>query len=148
MWRGRVLRGEMHDENAYALGGASGHAGLFGTIDGLLDAGQRLLNGSGLPAELAAELRTLQPTAAAAPTRTLGWQARHAGWSGGDACSAATIGHTGFTGTGLWIDFARGVAWSLLTNRVHPSRHRASGIHELRRRVGDAVAGAWAVRRP
>lgn len=133
-WRGRVLRGEVHDENAFALGGAAGHAGLFGTIDGVLDAALELLRG---PEPALAAIRTRH-----SPTRTLGWEARHAGWSGGDACSEATIGHTGFTGTGLWIDFDRGVAWALLTNRVHPTRHRDSGIHALRRRVGELVAGA------
>jgi CubicO group peptidase (beta-lactamase class C family) len=64
---------------------------------------------------------------------------RYDGWSGGDACSEITIGHTGFTGTGLWIDFRRGVAWSLLTNRVHPTRHFDSGIVQLRQTVGDLV---------
>ena len=71
--------------------------------------------------------------------RTIGWEARYPGWSGGDACSTETIGHTGFTGTGLWIDFERGLAWSLLTNRVHPSRHADSGIVSLRRQTGEAV---------
>ena len=135
-WRGRVMRGEVHDENAFALGGAAGHAGLFGTIDGVLDAAQDLLNGQ--PAELAG-IRTRQSA-----TRTLGWEARHEGWSGGDACTDATIGHTGFTGTGLWIDFDHGLAWSLLTNRVHPTRHRDTGIAGLRRRVGDLIIGALA----
>lgn len=135
-WRGRVLRGEVHDENAFALGGASGHAGLFGTIDGVLDFALGLLQGTD-PA--LAPIRTRQ-----SPTRTVGWEARHSGWSGGDLCSDATIGHTGFTGTGLWIDFGRGVAWSLLTNRVHPTRHRETGIRDLRRRLGDLIAGASA----
>ncbi len=133
-WRGRVLRGAVHDENAFALGGASGHAGLFGTVDGVLDTAQAMLEGRlpGLDG-----MRTRQSA-----TRTLGWEARHAGWPGGDACSEETIGHTGFTGTGLWIDFQRGVAWTLLTNRVHPTRHRDTGIMGLRRRVGDLIAGA------
>jgi CubicO group peptidase (beta-lactamase class C family) len=132
-WRGRVMRGEVHDENAFALGGAAGHAGLFGTIDGVLDAAQRLLQGVDpwLP-----ELRTRQTA-----TRCLGWEARYEGWSGGNACSEETIGHTGFTGTGLWIDPARGLAWTLLTNRVHPTRHRDTGIDTLRRTVGDLIAG-------
>ena len=52
---------------------------------------------------------------------------------------AGTIGHTGFTGTGLWLDFQRGLAWSLLTNRVHPSRHKDSGILALRRATGEQV---------
>ena len=133
-WRGRVLRGEVHDENAFALGGVAGHAGLFGTIDGVLDAAERLLRGS---EPWLAQVRVRQ-----SPTRCLGWQARHDGWSGGDACSEQTIGHTGFTGTGVWIDFARGLAWSLLTNRVHPTRHRDTGIDVLRRSVGDLVVAA------
>jgi CubicO group peptidase (beta-lactamase class C family) len=132
-WRGRVMRGEVHDENAFALGGAAGHAGLFGTIDLVLDAAQRLLQGV---EPWLAEARTRQSA-----TRCLGWEARHPGWSGGDACSEETIGHTGFTGTGVWIDFRRGLSWALLTNRVHPTRHRDTGIDALRRRVGDLIIG-------
>ena len=133
-WRGRMLRGEVHDENAFALGGAAGHAGLFGTIDGVLDAAQRLLQAADPWHD---ELRKRQSA-----TRCLGWEARHDGWSGGNACSEQTIGHTGFTGTGVWIDFARGIAWALLTNRVHPTRHRDTGIDALRRQVGDLIVGA------
>jgi len=133
-WRGRVMRGEVHDENAFALGGAAGHAGLFGTIDGVLDAAQRVLPG-GEP--WLAEARTRQSA-----TRCLGWEAQHPGWSGGDACSEVTIGHTGFTGTGVWIDVQRGLSWALLTNRVHPTRHRDTGIVALRRRVGELIIGA------
>lgn len=131
-WRDRVLRGEVHDENAFALGGASGHAGLFGTIDGVLDAALDLLRGSD-PA--LAGVRVPQ----FGTPRTLGWEAAHPGWPGGDSCSPGSIGHTGFTGTGVWIDFARGLAWALLTNRVHPTRHADSGIAALRRAVADAV---------
>ena len=76
-----------------------------------------------------------------APTRSLGWEMAYPGWSGGDACPAGTIGHTGFTGTGLWIDREAGRAWTLLTNRVHPTRHRETGIVALRRAVGNAVCG-------
>jgi CubicO group peptidase (beta-lactamase class C family) len=130
-WRGRVMRGEVHDENAFALGGVSGHAGLFGTVDGVLDAALGLLRGED------SAVRARQSA-----TRTLGWMARHEGWPGGDLCSDETIGHTGFTGTGLWIDFGRRFAWTLLTNRVHPTRHRDTGIEALRRTVGDLVCGA------
>jgi CubicO group peptidase (beta-lactamase class C family) len=133
-WRGRVLRGEVHDENAFALGGAAGHAGLFGTADGVLDAALDLLQESE-PALAGIRVRV-------SATRTLGWQARHDGWSGGGTCSEQTIGHTGFTGTGLWIDFGRRIGWTLLTNRVHPTRHRDTGIDSLRRRVGTLIAGA------
>jgi CubicO group peptidase (beta-lactamase class C family) len=136
-WRGRVLRGDVHDENAFAMGGGAGHAGLFGTIDGVLDFARGLLDGTVLPPDGIAAIRTRQ-----AGNRTIGWEARHDGWHGGDACSDQTIGHTGFTGTGLWLDFSRGLAWTLLTNRVHPTRHRDTGIFALRRRVGDAVVTA------
>ena len=140
-WRGRVIRGEVHDENAFALGGAAGHAGLFGTVDGVLDFALSLLDGSALSPAGTVGIRTRL-----SPTRTLGWEARHPGWTGGEACSDDTIGHTGFTGTGLWIDFSRGVAWTLLTNRVHPSRHRDTGIQDLRRRTGTLIGEGYAGR--
>lgn len=128
-WRGRLLRGQVHDENCYALCG-SGHAGLFGTGTAVLDFARRLLNrGPDLIGQPLSE------------TRTHGWELRHPGWSGGDACSSQTIGHTGFTGTGLWLDFETGRAWTLLTNRVHPTRHAESGIADLRRQVGHALTG-------
>jgi CubicO group peptidase (beta-lactamase class C family) len=136
-WRGRVMKGEVHDENAWALGGAPGHAGLFGTVAGVLGFAAGLLDGSGASQFALRAIRT--PVHA---HRTCGWERRFDGWHGGDACSGATIGHTGFTGTGLWVDFERGLAWTLLTNRVHPSRHRETGIAALRRATGDAVAAA------
>jgi CubicO group peptidase (beta-lactamase class C family) len=127
-WRGRVLRGEVHDENACAMGGAAGHAGLFGSAAALLGFAETLL------------ARGPSPWVRLSATRTLGWQIAHDGWPGGPSCSPSTIGHTGFTGTGLWIDFERELAWTLLTNRVHPSRHSDSGIVELRRTVGTTLA--------
>lgn len=128
-WRHRVLVGEVHDDNCSALEGA-GNAGLFGTVHSMLDfAGEKLIKAG--PDTL---IRT--PLSA---RRTHGWERPYDGWSGGDNCSAETIGHTGFTGTGIWIDFSRGHAWTLLTNRVHPTRHFDSGIFALRRAVGDRI---------
>lgn len=129
-WRGRVLCGEVHDDNCAALQGA-GHAGLFGTADAILEAALGLLEG-----ESPAIALMRQPLS---PRRTHGWERRWTGWPGGDGASGETIGHTGFTGTGLWIDFQRGHAWTLLTNRIHPTRHADSGIAALRRAVGDAI---------
>ena len=131
-WRGRVVVGEVHDENCYALQG-SGHAGLFGTAAAVLDYARTLLDGAPETALVRAPLSA---------KRTHGWERPSDGWSGGDSCSPDTIGHTGFTGTGLWVDFAAGRAWTLLTNRVHPTRHFDSGIVALRRAVGDLVNGA------
>ena len=126
-WRSRVMRGEVHDENAWAFQGA-GHAGLFGTVDGVLDFAGGVLQGG--------DPRLHQRVGG---HRGLGWELPHPGWSGGALCSPGTIGHTGFTGTGLWIDRERGLAWALLTNRVHPSRHTDSGIAALRIATGEAV---------
>ena len=128
-WRNRVLSGEVHDENCAALQG-SGHAGLFGTADSVLDFAHAVLRDTGPDAPIRTPLSA---------RRTHGWERPYEGWSGGEHCTPETIGHTGFTGTGLWIDFARGRAWTLLTNRVHPSRHADSGILGLRRAVGDLV---------
>lgn len=136
-WRGRVLKGEVHDENCFALGGDAGHAGLFGTVDGVLDFARGLLDGSGAsPAMLAAIRARIEGH------RTCGWERRFGGWSGGDACSDETVGHTGFTGTGLWIDFDRGLAWTLLTNRIHSMGRFERDIFALRPATGNAVIAA------
>lgn len=132
-WRYRVLSGEVHDDNTSALQGA-GHAGLFGTVGSVLDFAEGLLTARGVSARSVELMRT--PLSA---RRTHGWERPYEGWSGGEHCSAQTIGHTGFTGTGLWLDFESGCAWTLLTNRVHPTRHFDSGILQLRRAVGDQI---------
>lgn len=132
-WRKRVMCGEVHDENCYALQG-SGHAGLFGTASAVMRFAHELLRRD---AEGDAMVRLMR--APLSPHRTHGWERPHAGWSGGSLCNDSVIGHTGFTGTGLWIDFDRGRAWTLLTNRIHPTRHIDSGILALRAAVGDAV---------
>ncbi|QQR38361.1 serine hydrolase domain-containing protein [Devosia rhizoryzae] len=128
-WRHRVLVGEVHDDNCSALEGA-GHAGLFGTVASVLDFAHGKLTTAGPDALIRTPL---------SGRRTHGWERPYEGWSGGERNSGQTIGHTGFTGTGLWIDFERGHAWTLLTNRVHPTRHFDSGILPLRRAVGDAI---------
>lgn len=128
-WRHRVLVGEVHDDNCSALEGA-GHAGLFGTVKSVLDFAEGKLRTAGPDALIRTQLSA---------RRTHGWERPYDGWSGGDAASAQTIGHTGFTGTGLWLDFERGHAWTLLTNRVHPTRHFDSGIFALRRAVSDLI---------
>lgn len=137
-WRGRILKGEVHDENCFAMGGRTGHAGLFGTVDGVLDFALGLLDSGGASPVMLQAIRTPLEN-----HRTAGWEIRHPDWPGGQGCSADTIGHTGFTGTGLWVDFDRGLAWTLLTNRVHPSRHSDTGIFDLRPATGDALIAAW-----
>ncbi len=137
-WRGRVMVGEVHDEKAYALGGPAGHAGLFGGASSVLRLAASYLRGDALSPAALAELR--RPHSA---ERALGWQRKHPGWSGGSLCSPGCLGHTGFTGTALWIDFERGLAWTLLTNRVHPSRQAETGIIPLRVAVSNAISTSW-----
>jgi len=135
-WRGRVLRGDVHDENAFALGGAAGHAGLFGTAGAVLDRAHALLAEAVVPAPWGEVMRRDRGAG-----HGLGWALAADGWSGGPGHGPGTVGHTGFTGTGLWLDPGRGLAWTLLTNRVHPTRHAETGIMDLRRAVGGIVAG-------
>jgi CubicO group peptidase (beta-lactamase class C family) len=139
-WRGRMIRGEVHDENAFALGGVAGHAGLFGTVDGVLNFALSLLEwhrDSPVVSELLARK--------VSPRRTIGWERAHSGWSGGSRCSPRCIGHVGFTGTGLWIDLELGVAWTLLSNRIHPTRESAAPLQLLRPLVSDAVLDAMSL---
>ena len=143
-WRGRVLQGEVHDENAGALGGAAGHAGLFGTARGVAGFARALLEGRLLPEPVAAYMvrEHAREQRAGGERRAFGWALSFPGWSGGDFTSERAIGHTGFTGTGLWIDLERGRYSVLLSNRVHPSRHvDPDGIVRLRRAFNHAVFG-------
>jgi serine-type D-Ala-D-Ala carboxypeptidase len=143
-WRGRVLQGEVHDENAAALAGVAAHAGLFGTAAAVGLAAQwwlELLQGhddrtSGISAS-AAQTFARRSTVPAS-SRALGWDTMLPTSSCGSGMSARAIGHTGFTGTSLWIDPARNLYFVLLTNRVHPSRAN-DAIQQVRRDFHDAA---------
>jgi CubicO group peptidase (beta-lactamase class C family) len=140
-WRGRLLRGEVHDENAAAFGGVSGHAGLFGTLRGVCGFARALLSCRLLSAPVLA-YASQEHARSAEDRRGFGWSLRSSGWSGGDFMSPRSIGHTGFTGTGIWLDLDRQTYTVLLTNRVHPTRHVASNIVALRRAFNHAAAAA------
>jgi CubicO group peptidase (beta-lactamase class C family) len=124
-WRGRVLVGEVHDQNAWALGGVAGHAGLFGTAAAVGAMARHVLRGlRGLDATLAPTTLVRQfarRTDVPGSSRALGWDTMLPTSSCGHRMSATAIGHTGFTGTSLWIDWERDVYVVLLTNRVHPT---------------------------
>ncbi|MDZ7703569.1 MAG: serine hydrolase domain-containing protein [Trueperaceae bacterium] len=144
-WRGRLLQGEVHDENAFALGGVAGHAGLFGPAEDLARYARAWLRLE-LPfasPELAASLLVHQGTCSTTGRRSLGWQLHSPDCIGGRAASPASFGHSGFTGTSVWIDPEQGWFTVLLTNRVHPSRRAGAGIHALRRAVHEVVARAF-----
>jgi len=145
-WRGRLLVGEVHDENAWALGGAAGHAGLFGSAGAVGRFARVVLDSTHADTALArvetlAEFR--QRSAVPGSSRALGWDTMLPTSSCGQRMSAAAIGHTGFTGTSLWIDPEAGVYVVLLSNRVHPTRANET-FRTVRPLVHDAVMAALA----
>ena len=140
--RGYPLRGEVHDENAYALGGVAGHAGLFSTAEDLSVFAQMLLdggvyNGVRVVSDSAVALFTKR----AAGHRALGWDTCDGGAGCGQYMSERAFGHTGFTGTSLWIDPDRQMFVILLTNRVHAARARRPSqvIADVRNDLADAA---------
>jgi CubicO group peptidase (beta-lactamase class C family) len=145
-FRKRLLRGEVHDENAWAMGGISGNAGLFSTAGDVAAFAQMMLNGG-----IYAHHRLLTRPAIEQFTQrqTVGDSARTLGWdvptpptsSAGHFFSPESFGHTGFTGTSLWIDPERQLFVVLLTNRVNPTRTNEQ-IRQVRPAVHDAIIQA------
>ncbi len=142
-WRGRLLVGEVHDENCWTLGGAAGHAGLFGSVAAvgrfarlvlqtLKEVSQRGI------AKADTLRRFLTRSDVPQSSRALGWDTMLPTSSCGTRLSADAFGHTGFTGTSLWIDPAREIYVALLTNRVHPSRTNEA-IRAIRPALHDAI---------
>jgi CubicO group peptidase (beta-lactamase class C family) len=141
-WRHKILEGQVHDENAYVVGGIEGHAGLFGTADDV----HRLL------AELLAVYHGERKSEIfhrdllhqffkrlPGTDKALGFDTPSVTDSScGRGFSPTSIGHLGFTGTSFWMDLERSVIVILLTNRVHPSREN-EGIKEFRPEIHDAV---------
>lgn len=146
-WRGRVVVGEVHDENAAVMGGVAAHAGLFGTAWDVAAIGQMLLQGGfyggrRILSGAAAALMVRNHTPHLNLSRALGWQGQDAhGSPGGDLMSGRSFGHTGFTGTAVWVDPQVELVAVLLTNRVHPSRQNEQ-IQRVRPLFFNAVRSA------
>lgn len=150
---GTIIRGTVHDENAWRLGGVSGHAGLFSTGPDLVRFATWLLDQwHGRPPSAAGRQPQLPPDLVRAWTsrqnlvpgssRTLGWDTPSGpNSSAGTKLGPLTFGHTGFTGTSMWIDPERDLFIILLTNRVHPTREN-NRLSRVRPRVADLVAAA------
>jgi serine-type D-Ala-D-Ala carboxypeptidase len=136
-WRKRIVRGEVHDEKSAWLGGVAGHAGLFGSAPDLLAFGEWILalRRAGDPAALEF---TRRQGVVPGSSRALGWDTPSPGSSAGTRLAPASFGHTGFTGTSLWIDPTRDLVIVLLTNRVHPTRNNPR-VGPLRIAVAEAV---------
>lgn len=137
--RGGIVRGYVHDENAFAMGGISGHAGLFAAADDVLNFGVAMLSGGRgvLPRDL--EAQAIAPAGVGGDrTRGLGFQMLTDGSWGGTKVPPDTFGHTGFTGTSVWCCPRHDLCVVLLTNRVHPTRVN-NKITAVRRAVHDLV---------
>lgn len=136
-WRGRTLSGEVHDDNAYAMGGVSGHAGLFGDAEAVSKVASAWLDSyRGRASIFAGELtrRFWQRSRVPGSTRTLGFDTPSVERRFGPR----SVGHAGFTGTSLWIDPDRELIVVLLCNRVHPSRENET-IKTFRMQIHDLV---------
>ena len=141
--RGYSLQGEVHDENAFALGGIAGHAGLFSSAADLAVFAQMMLNGGQYNGtRVIADSTVALFTTRAAGTRALGWDTCGGSGSCGKYLGADAYGHTGFTGTSLWMDPDRDMFVILLTNRVHDARAKrpAKVIADVRADLADAAA--------
>lgn len=128
---GEERRGEVHDENAAALGGVAAHAGLFGTAAAVGACARWWMRSPALP-------QFAKKSAVRGSSRGLAWDTMLPTSSCGSRLSASAIGHTGFTGTSLWIDPANDLYVVILTNRVHPTRS-GEGIQDVRRALHDAI---------
>ena len=140
-WRGRLLVGEVHDENAWALDGIAGHAGLFGTAPAVGAFARTIVSGLKRQSRLATlDVFKTFLTRSKVPnsSRALGWDTMRATSSCGTKMSSAAFGHTGFTGTSLWIEPNADLYVVLLTNRVHPTRDNNT-ILSIRPALHDAV---------
>lgn len=144
-YRHRLIQGEVHDENAYAIGGVSGHAGVFSIAPDLAAFCQMLLNGGVYAHQRILRRATVAqfttPQQLSSGTRTLGWAVPTPGGLSGNYFSAHSFGHTGFTGTSIWIDPDRQLFVVFLTNRVNPTRENQK-IQQVRRDLHDAVMQA------
>ncbi|TMA78749.1 MAG: beta-lactamase family protein [Deltaproteobacteria bacterium] len=145
-WRKRVLCGEVHDDNAFAMGGVAGHAGLFSSardIDRIATVLRECYDGQSLflPAAIVREFwRRNDP--AGGSTWALGWDTpSQQDSTAGSELSRHSVGHVGFTGTSLWIDLERGMHVVVLSNRVHPSRDNDK-IREFRPLIHDLIVRA------
>jgi len=139
--RGGLVHGKVHDENAWAMGGVSGHAGLFSTARDLSIFAQMILNGgeyNGVRIVKPATLARWTAPQSGTSSRAIGWDTPSKNSSAGNYFSARSFGHTGFTGTSMWVDPEKNLFVILLTNRVDPTR--ANNRHvPLRRDVADAA---------
>ena len=140
--RGYPIRGEVHDENAWAMGGVAGHAGLFSTASDLALFAQMMLNGGEYDGVQIISKATVDLfTTRAFGHRALGWDTADGEFGSGRYLGPNAYGHTGFTGTSIWIDPDRQMFMILLTNRIHAAKAKrpAKVISDVRADLSDAA---------
>jgi CubicO group peptidase (beta-lactamase class C family) len=141
-FRLRIIEGEVNDENAFVMGGVSGHAGLFApAIDVAGFAACMLQGGAPIFQPSTVELFTRRETMPAGTSRALGWDTPSPPSSSGKHFSPRSFGHLGYTGTSLWIDPERQLSVTLLTNRTWPDRS-SQQIKVVRPLIHDAIVEA------
>lgn len=146
VWRKQLVKGTVHDETASLLGGVAGHAGLFSTATDFAVFVQMLMNEGfygGRNYLKPESVRLMTARQETKSTRMIGWDTKTpVGYSSaGTLFSNSSFGHTGFTGTSIWVDPERNLFVILLTNRVHPTRENTR-IYDVRPAVHDAVIDA------
>jgi CubicO group peptidase (beta-lactamase class C family) len=141
-FRHRVVQGEVNDENAWVMGGAAGHAGLFASASDVARFAHCMLRGgSPILQPTTVKLFTRREASPEGTSRALGWDTPTSPSSSGAHFSTRSFGHLGFTGTSLWIDPDRQLSVTLLTNRTWPDRS-SQAIRKVRRLVHDAIVEA------
>ncbi len=144
-WRQRVICGQVHDENAYLLGGVAGHAGLFASLQAVEKIAQTLLLAAAGQSDYLSsktiDYFTQRQDVLPSSSRVLGWDTPSENSSCGQYFSAKSFGHTGFTGTSLWIDLEQNSYIALLANRIHPNRNNRTFL-SFRPQLHDQVVNA------
>ncbi len=144
-WRKRWLKGEVHDENSFCLNGAGGNAGLFGNASGIMEllklfSNRGVLNGTRILSEDSIKLMSTNQISGLSPKRAYGFLTQEKDSFAGSLFSSKAFGHTGFTGTSVWIDPDRKLEIVILTNRVHLGRDTNSEkIKSFRKRIHSAI---------
>jgi serine-type D-Ala-D-Ala carboxypeptidase len=146
-FRGRTIQGEVQDENASAMGGAAGHAGLFGTAEDIaVFASAALAGGRPMVRPETLALFTRRESSPPGTSRALGWDTPSSPSQSGKYFSSNSYGHLGYTGTSLWIDPDRQLSITLLTNRTWPDCKNQT-IKQVRPKIHDAVIEALKAKR-
>ncbi|RKY97274.1 MAG: serine hydrolase, partial [Ignavibacteriae bacterium] len=144
-WRKKLVQGEVHDETSSLLGGVAGHAGLFSTAEDLSKLCQIILDGGIYNGKQFIKLETINlftKRYSSQSTRAIGWDTKSVTKSSaGNKFSKTSFGHTGFTGTSVWVDPIRKIFVVFLTNRVYPSRENKKIIN-VRPKLHNAVIDA------